>query len=122
MARVVAVAPEHVGHLRLDDVQRTQAHGRIQVPLEDGVGSESEARHVQRNPPVHPDHVSAGIGHEVQDLAGTDAEVDAGNPGVGHALEHATAEGQDAAFVDRRAECPGPAVEELDGRCPAVDL
>ncbi len=45
---------------------------------------------VDRHAPIDPDHVGARLGHEPEQLAGTDAEVDARNPEVGETVEDAS--------------------------------
>ena len=122
VARMSAVAAQDVGHLGLYHLSRPQAHRRVQVALKDSVGTEPAAGLVQGYPPVHPDHVSSSGGHEREDLPGTDPEVDTGYIQVCEPFEDPATERQHVAFVDLRAQGPGPAVEELYGRCAVGHL
>ena len=49
---------QDVERLRLDDLPRAQARGRVEVPLDRAVEPDALPRHVERHPPVDPDHVA----------------------------------------------------------------
>ena len=94
VARVAAVAASTSTHLGLDHGPRGQADGRVEVALDALVGADALPAGVERHPPVDADHVGAGVGHQAEQLAGADAEVDAGHAEVGQAGEHLPAGGQ----------------------------
>ncbi len=103
------------------DVPVAQHHGRVEVAL-DRRGAEAAAGLVERHAPVHADDVGAGLGHRHQQLAGPDAEVDAGHAQVGHAGQHLGAVGEHVPAVVGGMQLTGPRVEQLDGLRSRDDL
>ena len=84
---VAAVAPQHVADLVGDDRPRRAEHRRVEVALQRRGRPDPAPGLVERDPPVDADHVGAGVAHQREELAGADAEVDAGHAEVGDALE-----------------------------------
>jgi hypothetical protein len=93
VAEVEDVAPQLPSFLedldgsQFDHRERREADGRIEVSLQSDVRADSFRRHRKRHAPVHPDDLRAGSGHEAEQLAGPDAEMDPGNPKVAQAVE-----------------------------------
>ncbi len=77
---------------------------------------------VERDPPVDTDDVGADRTDLGQELTGGDAEVDLRHAGVGDGVHHFLAVREDVALILRRAQGPGPGIEELNRRCAVVDL
>ncbi len=77
---------------------------------------------VERHPPVDADDVGADRTDLGQELTGGDAEVDLRYAGVGDGVHHFLAVREDIALILRRAQGPGPGIEELNRRCAVVDL
>ena len=69
----------------LDDGPLAQADRRVEVALQRHIVSEPRACDVERHPPVDPEHIGSGRHHQLEQLAGAHAEVDAGHAEVGHA-------------------------------------
>jgi hypothetical protein len=61
-----------------------QADGRVQVALEGLVLTDTPAGLVQRNPPVHPDHIRPGPRHQSEELSGSDAEMNSRHPEISY--------------------------------------
>ena len=76
----------------------------------------------QRQPPVHADHLGAGLAHQPEQLGGAHAEVDPRDAGVGQGAEHLRRVGLGVAGVVRRAQAARPGVEQLDRRGAGGDL
>ncbi len=103
-------------------VSGSTPHGGVEVPLHGDSAAEALTSDVDGHPPVDADDVGSGVGHERQQLAGVDAEVDGRHVEIGKAVEDFGAGGQHAPLIVVGAEGAGPAVEQLHGRGPGVDL
>ena len=66
---------------------RREDQRRVEVALHGAAADPLDARG-ERHPPVDADDVGAGLTHQVEDLAGADAEVDARHAGRADPLEH----------------------------------
>ena len=104
------------------DLDRSQADGRIQVALEGDVRPDPSRRHLQRHPPVDADDIRARARHQAEQLAGPHSEMDAGDAQIGEAFEDPPRRWQRELGVLGRRESTDPAVEELYGPGPGLDL
>ncbi len=79
---------------------------------------------VEGHPPVDADHRAPAPGHGAQQLAGAHPEQDGGDAGVarGQLGEDAPGGRQDQLAVVGRRQDAGPAVEQLDGGGPGIQL
>ncbi len=118
----VARVHEDLGRLLDHDADRCKANGRVQIALDGLSCADATAGHRQRHSPVDTHNVCSSLGHEPEQLAGADAEMDPGHAKVGHALEDLARGGENEARVVRGGEHSDPAVEELDRRGAGLDL
>src|SRR5438105_13074876 len=113
---------EHRQRFRLNCPPRRETHSRIEVALDGDVEADPLPRFVERNPPVHADDVRTGVSHQRQELPGSDPEMDPRRrppPQPSEDLAHGR---QDEAKVVVWIERSHPAVEDLDGLGPSIDL
>ena len=124
MARGVPGRPEYLPRLGGGHLPGGQAHGRVEVALDGDTGPDTPPGVVQRDPPVDTHDGAAGSGHRGQQLARAHPEQDGGNPvmGLGQLGEEPGGGGQYQLPVVVRGEDAGPAVEDLHGRRPGVQL
>ena len=99
VAVAVRRAVEDLGGGAFDRVPRRDADRGIEVALDRAVEADPLPGAVERDPPVHPDRVAAGVAHRRQELAGPHAEVDRGHREVLTSMRDA---GGDAIGVDWR--------------------
>jgi hypothetical protein len=99
--------PEH-------DVNGGKTDSRVEVALEGNSRSDPTSGDIERNAPVNPDDVGSGLGHEPEQLAGSDTEVDSWDTEVCQAFEDAAGRRkyEFGVFVSRQNTYP--AVEELN--------
>ena len=113
---------EDAADLAVDDVPAGEQQRRVEVALQRPGPAAAGGGDVQRQPPVDPDDVGAGLAHGAQQLAGADPEVDARQAGVGQPLQHAGGVREHQLAVVALRERAGPGVEELHGVDAGVDL
>ena len=113
---------EDAADLAVDDVPAGEQQRRVEVALQRPARPHAGGGDVQRQPPVDPDDVGAGLAHRAQQLAGADPEVDARQAGVGQPLQHAGGVREHQLAVVALRERTGPGVEELHGVDAGVDL
>ena len=116
--------PEDLTGLGCGHVPGGQAQGRVEISLHGQARSDPAPRLVEGDPPVDADHRAPGRGHGGQQFARAHAEEDGGNVGVGARQlgEEPPGGRQHQLPVVVRGEDPGPAVEDLHGRGPGVQL
>ena len=113
---------EDLAGLGLHHGRRREENGRVEIALERLAGTDPAGRLVQRNAPVHPDHVGAGLAHEPEQFAGAHPEVDAGHPVGGDRVEDHGRGGHHIAAVVVGRQRAGPGVEELHRARAGLDL
>ena len=124
VAGLAAGGPQHPAGLRRGHLPGAQAQGGIEVALHGEARPHPAPGLVEGHPPVDPDDGAAGRGHRGQQLAGAHAEEDGGHAGMGVGQlgeEPAGGRQHQLAVVVRRQDA-GPAVEDLDGGGPGVQL
>ena len=92
------------------------------LPCTAHLGAQPAPGPFQRHPPVDAHHVGPRLVHRLQQLAGADAEVDAGHAQVGQPAQHLAGGGQHVAAVVGRAEHARPRVEQLHRGRPRPHL
>ena len=88
---------------------------RVEVALDDPAADALDALG-QGDPPVDADDVRPGVAHQVKDLAGPDAEVDARHTCGAQPLQHLRRPRLHVPLVVGARQRPGPGVEQLHGR------
>ena len=79
-------------------------------------GADAAAGGSERHAPVDAHHVGSGLGHEAEQLAGADAEVDPGDAEVARALEHLPRGRQHERRRSRRARASPPSCRRAGRR------
>src|SRR5438309_8942782 len=79
VARAPRGAQQHSARLTFDDLPGSQQNSGLEVTLDALVESDAAPCFVEREAPIHTDHVAAGGCHLLQQVRRTGAEVDGGN-------------------------------------------
>ena len=108
-----AARSQHVVDPGQEPLAGGEEQGGVEVALHGDARAQAIPALVQRRTPVQPDHVSACLAQEGQQVEGARAEVDRGHAGVLQALEDGAHVGQDELAVVGRGERAHPRVEDL---------
>src|SRR5579859_795262 len=108
-----AATGDHVEGTLLDHVPWGEQHGRVQVALQRLPWLDPAGRLIERNPPVHADHVGARLAEQPEQLAGADAEMYPRHAGWLERGEDPAGVRQNRVPVIVRAHRADPGVEQL---------
>ncbi len=122
VAAGLATTDAHVVDLVRQDVRRREDGGRVEVALDRTHRADPPGGLVQRDPPVHPDDIRAGLRHGAEQFAGVHPEVDARDAGIGECGKHALAVRKHITAVVDLVQYTGPRVEQLDGADARLNL
>ena len=121
-AGLVAGLLEHGFHAPFDLVQGREQHDGIQVTLNRDARTEPASGFIQRHPPVHADHRTARLAHQLQQGRRPRAKVDQRDILSLEPIEDEPDMGLHVLTVVLGAQAAHPTVKELDGLRPCPDL
>ena len=120
-ALVVSDLREHLADSAADFLDGGEEQGRIEIALQCLIGTDQAAGIVQPQPPIDTDHVAARFAQQRRQGRIARGKMDHRHAGA-DPLNHRAAVRQDVAAVVIHTQATDPAIEELNGLGPGVDL